>query len=130
MAIVYKYIYQKVLGFTSMEGARSTELGVPYLYRYSEIVSSVSICPLICHNVIGRNFSAFNKIENHNRTRQYYLVLEKYWVTQSIYFRFAAAVELGMEITDGKILFCNVISEQSNEKNISMREYNNRTVYD
>ena len=30
MAIVYMYISQKDLGFTATEGARSTELGVPY----------------------------------------------------------------------------------------------------
>ena len=37
---------QKVLGFTSSEGGRSTELGVPYLYRYPKNYSSVSIRPV------------------------------------------------------------------------------------
>ena len=58
------------------------------------------------------------------------LALEKYWVTQSGYFRFATIVTLGMEITDGKLLFFHGISERSVDKKISMRAYNNRTVYD
>ena len=35
-----------------------------------------------------------------------------------------------MVITDGKLLLCHGISEVSVDKKISMREYNNRTVYD
>ena len=58
------------------------------------------------------------------------LVLEKYWVTHSSYFRLATTVALGMGITDGKLLFCHGISEESVDKKISMREYKNSTVYD
>ena len=32
--------------------------------------------------------------------------------------------------TDGKLLFCHDISAQIKDKKFSMREYNNRTVYD
>ena len=58
-----------------------------------------------------------------------YLALEKYWVTQSGYFRLATIVALGMGITDGKLLFCRGFSETRAGKNISMREYKNRAVY-
>ena len=40
------------------------------------------------------------------------LALDKYWVTQSGYFRLAITVALGVGITDGKLLFCHGISEQ------------------
>ena len=40
------------------------------------------------------------------------------------------AVPLGMGITDGNIFFCRSSSEQSRDKKISMRDYNDRTVYD
>ena len=70
-------ISQKVLGFTSMEGGRSTELGVPYLYLYPKNYSSVYICPIIFHHVIGRYFSSCNAIDNHNRTSQSNVALEK-----------------------------------------------------
>ena len=61
--------------------------------------------------------------------RQYEPALETYWVTQSSYFRLVTTVVLGMGITDENILFCHGISEQSRENKISMREYNDRTVY-
>ena len=62
--------------------------------------------------------------------RQYNLALEKYWVTQSVYFRLATTLTLGMGIADGKLLLCHGISEGSLDKKIPMRQYNNRTVYD
>ena len=62
--------------------------------------------------------------------RQSDLVLYKYWVTHSGYFRLTTTVALGMGITDGNLLFCHVISEGSVDKKIPTREYNNRKVYD
>ena len=56
-------------------------------------------------------------------------VLDKYWVTQSGYFILATTVALGMGITDAKLLFCHGISDQSRDRKISMRGYNNGPVY-
>ena len=92
MAIVYKYISKKVLGFIATEGARSNELVVTYLSCSPENYSSVSIFPVLCHHVIGNYFSACNAIDNHNRTWQPDLALDKYWETQSIYFILATKV--------------------------------------
>ena len=61
--------------------------------------------------------------------RQSDLSLEKYWVTQSGYFRLATTMALGMGITDGKLLYCHGVAEGNKEKKISTLEYNNRTVY-
>ena len=46
------------------------------------------------------------------------------------YFRLATAVLLGIGITYGKIFFYHGISEQIRDKKISIRKYNDRTVYD
>ena len=43
MAIGYKYIYQNILGFISMEGKVSTVPGVTYLSCYPENCYNVSI---------------------------------------------------------------------------------------
>ena len=59
-----------------------------------------------------------------------YLVLEKYWVTQSGYFRLATTVALVIGITYGKLLYCHGVTEGNMDKNISTLEYNNRTVYE
>ena len=80
--------------------------------------------------MIGRHFSACNDIYNHISMKQYDLALEKYWATQSIYFRFTATVALGMGIIYAGLLFCHGISEKSKENAISMRECNDRTFYD
>ena len=47
---------------------------------------------------------------------KYDLEVEKYWLTQSGYFRLAATVSLSVGITFGKILFCHGISEESGDK--------------
>ena len=60
--------------------------------------------------------------------RQSDILLEKYWVTQSGYFRLAATVALGMGITDGKLLYCHGVAEGNKDKKISTLEYNNRTL--
>ena len=54
--------------------------------------------------------------------RQSDLALEKYWVTQSGYFRLAATVELCMGIEYGNLLLCHGISDQRKDKSISMIE--------
>ena len=62
--------------------------------------------------------------------RQYDIAIDKYWVTQSGYFRLSTTVALGMGITYGKLLLCHGISQESEDNTISTKEYNNRTVYD
>ena len=48
--------------------------------------------------------------------------LEKDWVTQGGYFRLATTVVLGMGITDGKLLYWHVVSEENVDRNISTLE--------
>ena len=62
--------------------------------------------------------------------RQSDLSLDKYWVSQSGYFRLVTNVALGMGITDGKLLYCHGVAEGNKDKKISTLEYNNRKVYD
>ena len=60
---------------------------------------------------------------------QYELSLEKYWVTQSGYFRLSTTLALGTSIKYGKLLFCHGVLEGNIYKEISMIEYNTRKVY-
>ena len=52
----------------------------------------------------------------------YDLALEKYWGTQSGYFRLAPKVALGVGITGGKLLLFRGISEQIKDNKISMQD--------
>ena len=54
--------------------------------------------------------------------RKYDLVLDKYWVTKSGYFRLATKVALGMGITDGKLLYCHGVSEVNMDRKFSTSE--------
>ena len=103
---------------------------IPIYLVSLKIYSNVSVHPFFLTHFIGIYFKYYNIIDNHNIMQQSILALEKYWVAHSGYFIFVTTVALGMGITDGKIIFYHGISEGSMEKQISMREYNNRTVYD
>ena len=77
LAIGDKYNSRKVLGFIATEGAGSTEPGDPYLSRFPDIYSNVSVRPVVCPHLLGRYFNACNAIENRNSMRQSYILLEK-----------------------------------------------------
>ena len=83
LAIGYKYISRKVLGFISTRGAVSTEPGDPYLSRFPDIYSNISVNPVVRPHLLGKHFNAYNSIDNHNRMRKSGILLKKYWVTQS-----------------------------------------------
>ena len=129
MKIGYKYNYREVLEFIATEGSGSTEPVNPYLSIFPDIFSNVSVHPIVRPHFLGRHFNDFHATDNQNRMCQYDLELQKYWMTQSGYFRLATTATLGMVITDGKLLFCYRISEGSMENKMSTRYYNHRTVY-
>ena len=71
LAIGYKYNSRKVLGFIATEGAGSTEPGDPYLSRFPDIYSNVSVRPVVRPHLLGRYFNECNAIDNHNRMRPF-----------------------------------------------------------
>ena len=112
---------RKVLGFIGTEGYGSTEPGDTYLSRFPDIYYNVSVCPVVRPHLLGRYFNVCNSIYNHNRMRQSDIVLDKYWVKHSGYFRLATTVALGVVITDGKLLFYRVISQDSEDNTVSTK---------
>ena len=62
MAIGYKYNSRKFLGFIATEGGVSTEPGDPYLSRFPDIYSDVSVRPVVRPCLLGSYFNAFNSI--------------------------------------------------------------------
>ena len=92
------------------------ELGIPHL---SLPPITFDVRPVVRTHFLGRYFNACNAIDNQNIIRQYYLAVDKYWVTQSGYFRLATTVALGVGITYGKILYCNGVAEGNVDRKIS-----------
>ena len=62
LAIGYKYNSMKVLGLIATEGDGSTEPGDPYLSRFPDIYSNVSVCPIFCPRLLGGYFNYCNAI--------------------------------------------------------------------
>ena len=56
LSIGYKYNSWKVLLFVSTAGSWSTTLGIPYLSRYPDQFSNVSICPVACLLLVSKFF--------------------------------------------------------------------------
>ena len=130
MDIGCKYKSWKFLGFIATKGAGSTDLGDPYLYHFPDTYYNVSIWTIVCTFVLVGHINFCNKINNHINTHKYDLELDKYWVTQSGYFRLETTVSLGMCITDRNFLFCNGIPYQIRDRKLTMREYKKRTIYE
>ena len=61
---------------------------------------------------------------------QHEILLEKYRVKQSGYFRLANISESFVGITDANIAFYHVIPEHRGDMEITMRDYDGITVYE
>ena len=55
IAIGYKYNVQKVLYFIVMDNAGSTKTGIPYLSKYTDQFTNVSICSVARPLVMSKN---------------------------------------------------------------------------
>ena len=104
--------------------------GIPVYIVSLTLILNVYIYPVVSPHLLGRYFNACSSIENYNMMRKSDLVLDKCWVTQSVYFILETTVALGMGITDGKLLLCNNVPEVDADKKNFTRDSNNRTVYD
>ena len=107
ICIGYKYYSWGVLGFTDDKGGVIVDTGYHYLYQLFCNYFNVSIHPAINPNILGRCFNSCNVIYQHNNMCQYVLTLDKYWVTQSGYYRLVIKLEFVMSI---KLFKSNIIS--------------------
>ena len=81
LAIVYKYNCQKVLSFVAtLVGEGGTKLGIPYLSKYLDQFSNVSILPVACPLLMSKFVGLVNEVESHNKSRHLYFTLDKFWV--------------------------------------------------
>ena len=70
IAIGYKYNSRKVLSFVATSGAESTTLGIPYLLKYPEQFSNVSILPVARPHLMSIFFGLVNELDSHNKSLQ------------------------------------------------------------
>ena len=84
ISIGYKYNARKVLSFIVTDNAGITNTGIPYLSKYPDQFTNVAIRPVARPLVMSKK-SAVNEVDSHNKSRHYYLVLDKWWVTQYVW---------------------------------------------
>ena len=66
-------------------------------------------------------FGAVNEVESHNKSRQYDLALEKFWVTRCGWIQLCTTVAMGITITNFWKLFCYGFKRYHYEKLIGIR---------
>ena len=66
-------------------------------------------------------FSAVNGVNSHKKPKNYYLALDKFWVTQCGWLWLCTIIAMGIHITNGWKLFCCGIKRDQNDKLIRIR---------
>ena len=121
IAIGYKYNAQKVISFIVTNNAGSTRTGIPYLSKYPDQFTNVSIRPVARSLVMSKVFSAVNEVDSHNKSRQSDLALKKWWVTQCGWLRLCTTVAMVTTITNCWKLFRYGVKRDRYDKLIVIR---------
>ena len=66
----------KVLYFIVIDNTGSTNIGIPYLSKYTDQFTNVAIHP-VARPLVMYKKSAVNEVDSHNKSRQSDLALEK-----------------------------------------------------
>ena len=128
-AIGYKYNTRKVLSFIVTDNTGSTKTVIPYLSKYPDQFTNVSIRPVARPVVMSNLFSAVNEVDSHKKSRQYDLALEKWLVTQCGWLRLCTTVAMGMTITNCWKLFRYGVKREHYDKQIGIRELSERLAH-
>ena len=129
VAIGYKYNSRKCLSFVTTKKAGTTIPGEPYYAKFNDIHANILHRPVVRPSVLSTYFHRSNKVDTHNHSRQNTLKLEKWWVTQSGYFRIATTF-LGITVTDAWKCFCHGVKRSHEDKDIGIIEFSERLAYD
>ena len=79
LAIGYKYNSRKVkIICCYSRGGGGGALGIPYLSKYPDKFSNVSILPVACPHLISKFIGSVNELDSQNKSWQSDLALEKF----------------------------------------------------
>mmetsp|Transcript_16204 Transcript_16204/g.37447 ORF Transcript_16204/g.37447 Transcript_16204/m.37447 type:complete len:323 (-) Transcript_16204:327-1295(-) len=99
-AVAYRYsLRSKVLCFIGTWNAGSTIPGEPYIARFGDEYGNLQSRAIMRPDVISRYFKVSDKIDNHNKSRQSDLGLERLWLTKNCWFRLSTTF-LGIVAVD------------------------------
>ena len=92
-----------------------------YLSNYPDQFYNVSVFPVASTLVMFKFFGSVNEVDSHNKSRQYDLALEKFWVTQCGWLRLCMKFYMGTTITNLRKLLSYGVKRDQYEKLISIR---------
>ena len=99
----------KVIYLIATEDAGRKNYGIPYLSKYPDQFSDAINFPCCSSPLMYQFFGSVNEVTHHEKSRQSYLALEKYWVTQCGWIWLCTAFDIGMTIPNlWKLLFCGI----------------------
>ena len=78
ISIGYRYNARNVIYFTVEDNEEIIHAGLPYLSNYPDHFNNASIHPVAHPLIMYKLFGSVNEVESHNKSRQFYLELEKF----------------------------------------------------
>ena len=121
IVIGYKYDTRKGIYFIVKDDAGSKKAGIPYLSKYPDPFYNVYICPVAHPLVMTKLFGSVNEVEPHNKSRQYGLALEEFWVTQCGWLWLCMKVSTEMTINNFWKISCYGVKIYHYDKLIGIR---------
>ena len=67
--MAYKYNLQQFLSFISTEDTGGTNIGIPYLSKYSDPFENDDIFPIALPLFMSKFFGSINEVERHKKAR-------------------------------------------------------------
>lgn len=122
IAIGYKYNSRKVICFVCHKEAGDTELTDTYEAKWKDENNNTVSRLVPRPTVIGDYFKASNTIDCHNEMRQFFLKLEKHWITTDGFFRIITTF-FGITITDAWNAYKHHLGKNHRHRNLSIIEF-------
>lgn len=128
VAIGYKYNARKVICFVCHKDAGDTEITDHYEAKWKDFNNTMSrIVPR--PTVVGDYFRSSNTIDCHNEMRQFFLKLEKHWITTDGFFRIITTF-FGICITDAWNAYKHHIGKNHRHRDVSIIDFADMLLQD
>ena len=96
------------------------------MYKYPDQFTNITIRPVALPLVVSKFFGVVKEVDSHNKSRQSYLALEKFWVTQCGYLWLCTIFAMGITITNFRKLLHYRAKRYHYDKLIGIREFAER----
>ena len=100
MSIGYKYNFCDFIYFVTTDGTGRTNDDITHFYKNTEMFDNVYIQPVAHPQIVSKFYGSVSEIDPQNKSRQSYLALGEYWVTQCGWLRLCTTFYVVINITN------------------------------